>query len=371
MFKIPKNALFVIDRLTKNGYKAYIVGGCVRDILLEKAPHDFDITTSAKPEEIISLFEKTIPTGIKHGTVTVLIENEPIEVTTFRTEGVYTDNRRPDSVEFVTDLREDLSRRDFTVNAMAYNEDEGVIDYFGGKEDLKAKILKAVGDPEKRFTEDALRILRLFRFASTLNFEIHENTFTAALKCAHLLKTVSRERIFEELKKAVLGDNFKVFAPLIECGALKFLNITNLPDFDKIKALKKHPLLCLYLSFGTKALIELKPSNEQKEYFKTLDALSAMPPPQTHADIKEMLNIAGNEILNDFFILNSLNQNDLKSVISSGEPYSVSHLKINGNDLINMGYKGEEIGKILEHLRKVAIINPQKNTKENLLKEIP
>jgi tRNA nucleotidyltransferase (CCA-adding enzyme) len=216
-----------------------------------------------------------------------------------------------------------------------------------------------------------LRILRLFRFASTLNFEIHENTFNAAIKCSDLLQNVSRERIFEELKKAVLGDNFKIFAPLIECGALKFLNITDLPDFDKIKALKEHPLLCLYLSLGTSALLELKPSNEQKEYFKTLDVLLNMPLPKTDADIKEMLNIAGDEILSDFFILNNLDQSELKRVVASSEPYSISHLKINGNDLINMGYKGEEIGKILEHLRKTVIKNPKKNTKENLLKEIP
>ena len=371
MFKIPKKALFVIERLTRNGHEAYIVGGCVRDILLGKMPSDFDITTSAKPEEIISLFEKTIPTGIKHGTVTVIIENEPIEVTTFRTEGIYTDNRRPQSVEFVTDLREDLSRRDFTVNAMAYNENTGVIDYFGGKDDLKAKILKAVGNPERRFTEDALRILRLFRFASTLNFGIEENTFNAAIKCSHLLENVSRERIFKELKKAVLGDNFKIFASLIECGVLKFLNITDSPDFDKIKTLKEYPLLCLYLSLGTNALLELKPSNEQKEYFKTLDILSEMSLPQTETDIKEMLNIAGNEILNDFFALVGLDQSKLKSVIASGEPYSIAHLEINGNDLINMGYKGKEIGKILDHLRKTVIKNPKKNTKENLLKEIP
>lgn len=371
MFKIPKNIQFVIDRLTQNGYKAYIVGGCVRDILLGKTPHDFDVTTSAKPQEIIDLFEKTVPTGIKHGTVTVLMENEPIEVTTFRTEGDYTDNRRPDSVEFVTDLQEDLSRRDFTVNAMAYNENEGVIDYFGGKEDLNAKILKAVGNPEKRFLEDALRILRLFRFASTLNFKIEQNTFTSALKYSYLLKNVSRERIFEELKKAVLGDNFKIFKPLIETNALEFLNITNIPDFEKIKNLQSHPDICLYLFLETNALLELKPSGVQKEYFKMLDILSNMPLPQTDADIKEMLNIANANVLTDFFVLKGLDTDNLKRVINSGEPYSISHLKINGNDLINMGYKGEEIGKILEHLRKVVIINPQKNTKENLLKEIP
>ncbi len=371
MFKIPKNIQFVIDRLTQNGYKAYIVGGCVRDILLGKTPHDFDITTSAKPQEIIDLFEKTIPTGIKHGTITVLIENEPIEVTTFRTEGKYTDNRRPDSVEFVSDLREDLSRRDFTVNAIAYNHIDGIIDYFGSKEDLKNKILKAVGEPKKRFEEDALRILRLFRFASTLNFRIEQNTFTAALECAHLLKNVSRERIFEELKKAVLGDNFESFKPLIETNALGFLNITNIPDFKKIKNLQNYPNLCLYLFFRTNALLELKPSNQEKEYFKTLDALSGMPLPKTDADIKEMLNIASADILNDFFVLKGLDTKKLEKVINSGEPYKISHLKINGNDLINMGYKGEEIGEILESLRKAVVVNPEKNTKENLLKEIP
>ena len=371
MFKIPQKVESVINRLTKNGYKAYIVGGCVRDIFLGKAPNDFDITTSAKPHEIINLFEKTVPTGIKHGTVTVLIDNQPIEVTTFRTEGEYTDNRRPDNVEFVNNLREDLARRDFTVNAIAYNHTDGVIDYFGGKEDLQNKILKAVGNAEKRFSEDALRILRLFRFASTLNFKIEENTFNAALKCSHLLQNVSRERIFEELNKAVLGDNFKIFKPLIETNALDFLNICQVPDFEKIKNLQNRPLLCLYVFLGSNALKELKPSNEKKEYFKTLDILSGMDLPQTDADIKEMLNISNSEILNDFFILKGLNTERLKSVIASGEPYSISHLRINGNDLKNMGYKGEEIGNILEYLRKVVILNPKKNTKENLLKEIP
>ncbi len=183
MFKIPQNALLVINRLTQNGYKAYIVGGCVRDILLDKTPHDFDITTNAKPNEIISLFEKTVPTGIKHGTVTVILRDEPIEVTTFRTDRDYTDNRRPDNVTFVDDLKEDLARRDFTVNALAYNKTEGLKDFFGGQDDLQNKILRAVGNPEKRFREDALRILRLFRFASTLGFSIEEQTLNDAIKC--------------------------------------------------------------------------------------------------------------------------------------------------------------------------------------------
>lgn len=371
MFKIPQKAQAIIDRLTENGFKAYIVGGCVRDILLNKAPHDFDITTSAKPSDIISLFEKCVPTGIKHGTVTVLIENEPVEVTTFRTEGSYTDNRRPDSVEFVNDLREDLARRDFTVNAIAYNCKEGIVDHFGGKEDLENKVLRAVGNPEKRFMEDALRILRLYRFASTLNFVIEKETARDSIKCSHLLQNVSRERIFEELKKAVIGDNFKAFTPLLECGALEFLNIPKAPDFEKIKSLRDYPLLCLYLFLGSDGLKELKPSNKEKEYFKTLDSLALMPVPKTDADIKEMLNKAETEILKDFFILKNLDTAHLERVVASGEPYSVKHLKIDGNELKNMGYKGEKIGEILEALRKAVINNPQKNNKQDLLKEIP
>ena len=371
MFKIPQNVNFVLDRLNQNGYKAYIVGGCVRDFLLSVTPHDFDITTSAKPQEIISLFEKTIPTGIKHGTVTVIQNGEAIEVTTFRTEGAYTDNRRPDRVEFVDDLQQDLARRDFTVNAMAYNAKEGVRDFFGGQKDLENRILRAVGNPETRFSEDALRILRLFRFAATLNFKIEQKTFNSAIKKADLLKNVSRERISEELKKAVTGDNFKVFEPLISNGGLKFLNITKLPDFEKVKKFNHNGLLCLYLVLGSEGLGELKPSNKEKEYFKTLDILKVMPLPETDCDIKEMLNTANCDILKDYFALSGLPQKPLERVINSGEPYSIQHLKIDGNYLKNMGYKGEEIGRILEHLRKVVIAEPQKNTLPELLKEIP
>lgn len=371
MFEIPQNVQFIIDRLNQNGFEAYIVGGCVRDILLNKSPHDFDVTTSAKPQEIISLFSKTVPTGIKHGTVTVIIDDTPVEVTTFRTEGVYTDNRRPDNVEFVNDLREDLKRRDFTVNAMAYNKISGVTDYFGGKQDLQNKILRAVGNPKERFQEDALRILRLFRFASTLEFEIEKETFSAAIECSHLLKNVSRERIFEELKKAVIGDNFKVFTPLIESGALGFLNITAVPDFEKIKSLKQNQLLCLYLFFKTDTLKNLNPSNKEIQFFEKLDLLSQMPMPTNDCDIKEMLNLAGSEICKDFFLLKGLSLSPLEKILRSGGAYTVKDLKINGNDLIALGYKGEKIGEILERLRKTVIKDPEKNTKENLLKEIP
>lgn len=371
MFKIPQNIDFVLEKLLKNGHKAYIVGGCVRDILLSKTPDDFDITTSATPQEVIELFDKTIPTGLKHGTVTVMVDKSPIEVTTFRTENGYADNRRPDKVEFVTNVRDDLARRDFTVNAMAYNNHEGLIDLFGGQDDLENKVLRTIGDSETRFREDALRILRLFRFASTLGFEIEENTLVSAIDCADLLQNISRERIFAELKKSVLGDNFQVFAQLILCGGLEFLNITKLPNFEKIKKHKNNPLICLYLSLDSKSLEALKPSHLEREFFLCFDRLSKLPVPKTDADIKEMLNICESNVLKAFFEYCEWDTSKIDRILALGEPYKISHLKIDGRTLINLGYKGEKIGEILEHLRKTVIKEPNKNNKEDLIKEIP
>ena len=184
---IPQPASQIIKTLSAHGYEAYVVGGCVRDMLMDITPHDYEITTSASPEIILSLFEKTVPTGIKHGTVTVINSGFAAEVTTYRTDGEYSDHRRPERVTFVKSLKEDLARRDFTVNAIAYNENEGIKDFFGGREDIINKILRAVGEPKKRFCEDALRILRLFRFASVLEFTPEEATLKNALKCAPLL----------------------------------------------------------------------------------------------------------------------------------------------------------------------------------------
>ncbi len=205
--KHPTHVKNCIELLERSGYSAYAVGGAVRDSLLSKTPSDWDVTTSATPDEILSVFAdfRTIPTGIKHGTITVLFDEDgvrlPIEITTYRVDGEYRDSRRPESVSFSKSIQDDLSRRDFTVNAMAYNENGGIIDLFGGTTDLKNKIIRAVGDPEKRFCEDALRILRAFRFAAQLEFEIEEKTFDGAKKCASLLKNIARERISAELKR--------------------------------------------------------------------------------------------------------------------------------------------------------------------------
>jgi tRNA nucleotidyltransferase (CCA-adding enzyme) len=183
------------------------VGGCVRDFLLGKTPNDFDITTDALPEQMRQIFSdvRTVDTGIKHGTLTVIVDSVPYEVTTYRIDGEYTDNRHPDKVSFTGKLSDDLSRRDFTVNAMCYNENDGLTDIFGGKEDLKAGIIRAVGDPVLRFSEDSLRILRALRFASTLDFEIEPETSKAIFKTSALLSNVSRERIYAEWKKLISG----------------------------------------------------------------------------------------------------------------------------------------------------------------------
>lgn len=194
--------------LEESGFEAYIVGGCVRDSVMGRTPADWDITTSALPDEICAVFKKhkTVLTGAKHGTVTVIIDRLHIEITTFRIEGEYSDNRRPDSVVFTKSLKEDLSRRDFTVNALAYNPKTGIIDYFGGLSDIQNMTLRCVGDPDKRFAEDALRIMRGIRFASVLSLTMDESTHLAIHKNCNLLKNISAERIAAEFNKLLLGD---------------------------------------------------------------------------------------------------------------------------------------------------------------------
>lgn len=218
---MPKNVDTAINLLQSAGFEAYAVGGCVRDSLLGKTPNDWDITTSAKPENMKSVFADfhCIDTGIKHGTVTVVIDGEPLEITTFRLDGEYEDNRHPKSVTFTSNLGADLGRRDFTVNAMAYSKMTGTVDLFGGQNDLKNKIIRCVGDPDRRFNEDALRILRALRFASALDFEIEEKTAQSLLKNCALLGNISEERIAKELLKLVCGKGAKRiltdFAPVL------------------------------------------------------------------------------------------------------------------------------------------------------------
>ena len=233
---IPDFALAAINILNKSGYEAYAVGGCVRDSLMGKLPNDWDICTNAHPEKVTAVFDgfKTIPTGLKHGTITIIIDNNPLEITTFRRDGEYSDSRRPDSVLFVPDLKEDLSRRDFTINAMAYSEKDGLIDFFGGRADLEKKLIRCVGEADIRFSEDALRILRAVRFSSVLGFEIEDKTSAALIEKKNRLSRVSPERIAAEMNKLLLGKNvFEVMKKYREMIAEFIPEIRAAFDFEQ------------------------------------------------------------------------------------------------------------------------------------------
>ena len=231
LINVPIGALSILERLENAVYEAYIVGGSVRDALLGRTAGDFDITTSARPEETERVFAdlRTVETGIKHGTVTVISDGESYEITTFRADGEYTDGRHPESVSYSDSLETDLARRDFTVNAMAYSPKRGLVDIFGGREDLKNGVLRAVGEPTRRFTEDALRILRALRFASVYGFKIEPETAFSAKSLAHRIKLLSGERVFSELKKLLMGDfceQILLDFPEIICEALPELKAT-------------------------------------------------------------------------------------------------------------------------------------------------
>ena len=228
MFDLPDEIDLVLDMLECAGYDAYLVGGAVRDMIMGKPAHDYDITTSSTPEETEEVFSgfRVIETGIKHGTVTVLVNGVPVEITTFRCESVYTDGRHPDSVSFSRDVKDDLCRRDLTVNAVAYSKKKGIVDLFGGVSDIEKRIIRCVGSPDERFAEDHLRLLRAMRFSSVLGFEIEENTGEAIHRNRKFIQTVSHERVFAELCKLVCGDNAK--AVLHEYSDVIFLLIPEL-----------------------------------------------------------------------------------------------------------------------------------------------
>ena len=226
-YKLPAAVTSIIERLETAGYEAYAVGGCVRDMLLSREPNDWDITTSASPQQVKQVFRKTVDTGIEHGTVTVVMEHENYEVTTYRVDGVYLDGRHPSGVTFTASLSEDLKRRDFTINAMAFHPKRGLIDLYNGREDLAQGVIRCVGTARERFSEDALRILRAFRFAAQLGFSIDEETLAAAQELAANLELISKERISAELVKLLTSDHPEEFMNMYEAGVTKYF----LPEF--------------------------------------------------------------------------------------------------------------------------------------------
>ncbi len=226
---MPDNAKKILDTINSAGFEAYIVGGCVRDAVLGKEPSDWDITTNALPGDVKKLFRRTIDTGIQHGTVTVMMGKEGYEVTTYRIDGKYEDSRHPSEVTFTRDLTEDMRRRDFTINAMAYNDRDGIVDRFGGLEDLEKKIIRCVGDPRERFSEDALRIMRAVRFAAQLDYDIEEKTLEAIKELAPSLRRISAERVQTELLKLLVSDHPEKIKTAFELGITAIV----LPEFDR------------------------------------------------------------------------------------------------------------------------------------------
>lgn len=233
---MPQAVKEIIATLQQNNYEAYAVGGCVRDSILGREPNDWDITTSASPEEVKALFRRTIDTGIEHGTVTIMIDKVGYEVTTYRIDGKYEDGRHPTEVTFTRNLKEDLLRRDFTINAMAYNDTDGLVDIFGGLEDIERKVIRCVGDPRARFTEDALRLMRAVRFAAQLGYTIEEETREAMKEIAGNLKKISAERIQVELVKTLVSPNPFMMKDAYELGLTKYF----MPEFDLAMETEQH-----------------------------------------------------------------------------------------------------------------------------------
>lgn len=387
--KIPQFVGAVLRTLRENGYEAYIVGGSLRNLLLGKEPKDWDVTTSALPEQTLSACSgfKTLATGLQHGTITVISDGNPVEVTTFRIDGSYSDSRHPDSVEFTPSLRLDLERRDFTMNAMAFSEESGVVDCFGGEEDCRNGIIRCVGTPEKRFQEDALRILRAFRFMSELGFEIEENTLSAAKKCASELNLISRERVYAELVRTLLGLGASRAVSLMQrCGVLSYV----IPNSEKISKNAPLRISCLPFHLPTRLaalifeldkdtaeaiLTSLKMSNADKASTKKL--LSISPDeliPSTYDSIRflrkygELLPNALSLATTLFDIDISNFEEKLDDIKRINPPLKTSELSVNGKEISEaFNIHGEEIGKALDFLMEYTALYPSDNKKNTLL----
>ena len=388
--QLPYEVEWVIGKIRDAGYEAFAVGGCVRDTLLGRTPEDWDVTTSARPEAVKAIFERTVDTGLQHGTVTVLKNRKGYEVTTYRIDGEYHDGRHPDSVEFTPNLLEDLKRRDFTINAMAYSHETGIVDEFGGMEDLKAGIVRCVGRPEDRFTEDALRLLRALRFSAQLGFEIEESTYAAIKTIAPNLAKVSKERVQAELTKLLLSAHPERILLLKETG----LSVQIVPGFDAVFApalfseLSRLPaekplrwagfLLCQSAKQAEAVLKGLKMDNETignvsrmiEGAKETLPlekpavrrAMSRYTPYQLEGALK-LKELMGSPVAGEIRRLR-------EEIIRDGDCVSLKDLAVKGRDLLEAGVeRGPMVGEILNHLFDLVLLYPEKNDRELLLKE--
>ena len=384
---LPQNVEFLISRLNAASHRADVVGGCVRDFLLGKEPNDYDITTDATPDEMREIFSdmRTVDTGIKHGTLTVICDSHPYEITTYRVDGEYTDNRHPDSVSFTRRVSDDLARRDFTVNAMCYNHTDGLTDLYFGREDLEKRIIRAVGDPMLRFSEDALRILRALRFAATLDFEIEENTSRAAIALSKNLSSVSSERILVEWRKLVAGkaayriiEKYKSIITLI-IPSLEKLMLPDQEAFDSATPVIRE--LALFAQENSpaaayaSAMRALKSDNKSRDFgvtvLKNLDESI-----KNESELGILLSKIGEDHARGILMLQAvlkkgtLPTSAIDSLIKSGVCYKLSDLKLNGNDLLSLGIRGSEIGKTLSRLLHLVASGQVKNEKDELVASI-
>lgn len=431
---IPSNVAAVLRRLESRGYEAFIVGGCVRDVLLGLEPKDYDVTTNAKPDEIIGCFEedhRVIGTGIKHGTVTVVSGGDNIEVTTYRVDGEYADHRRPESVEFASRLEDDLSRRDFTINAMAYSESRGLIDEFGGRDDLADRIVRCVGEPEKRFEEDALRIMRALRFASRLGFDIESGTAAAIHGQKELLNAISRERIMSELTQFITGaytvrlmlefsDVFSEMIPEI-APCIGFDQRSKYHAYDvwehtarAVESSSNDRIVRLALLFhdiekpscchidregrghfpdheklgaqtAENIMKRLRFDNEAIKSVSTLIAYHSTEPSSDRVTVKKMISLLGfdtfirltevmkgdNSAKQSFCLERVSVLNEMaalaRDIIDKDECCTLKQLAVKGGDLESMGINGRELGETLNRLLALVIEERLPNEKNALL----
>ncbi len=378
--QLPEQVKFIISELNKNGYEGYIVGGCVRDYLMAIPPHDYDITTSALPEEVKAIFPHTVDTGIEHGTVTVIIDKIGYELTTYRIDGEYKDNRHPEQVIFTDKLAGDLSRRDFTVNAIAYNDQRGYVDMFGGMEDIKKAIIKGVGEPSKRFQEDALRMMRAVRFMSQLKFTLEEKTEQAIVDHHELLRKISVERVRDEFVKMGIGsDSRQAFQVFLDTKLSE-----DVPDFEgKSELLSVYPKLkfspTMEASFWSIIMILLKvPNNQISKIMRDWKNSNAMIDSverivdffdilSDHAPTDyELFQMGKETLLNVIDVAHILGQPvESKALVDRYAALPIkksSELTIDGRFLIKMGITpGPNLGKILEEIKKAVISGQLEN----------
>ena len=394
-FPLDPGAAALLTRLHAAGYAAYAVGGCVRDSLLGQTPHDWDLCTSATPEQVLELFGEAhcIPTGLQHGTVTVKHGGELYEITTFRTEGAYSDGRHPDRVAFVPDVKEDLARRDFTINAMAYNAEEGLIDPFGGQNDLAVGMVRAVGEPERRFEEDALRILRLYRFAARFRFAIDPATGQAARALCRHLDCVSEERIAEELSRLLAAPAPGAY---LEAEVLAViypeLDAAELPEsrriLDALEPGMEHvpvrlaALLCPLGEAGARAALRrLKCSNALTGTVATLvrEAAAGMPGAALTLTARRFLSRYDLATITDLTALCSAQhpeqaeafaalQQEAARLVETNACCRINQLAVNGRDLMDAGVQpGPGLRRVLDALLEQVLTGQLPNEKAALL----